>query len=119
MGQEQGQQLILCFSPLVDLQTHCRLGLLAHSISPLDQCVPLGLEEVLSWVTPAQLREFHVQRLVLPPDRPPDLAHSLEVVPQVFPEREEIRVAVLPHPSSAKEAALLVIHPTYRPHSVA
>ena len=73
----------------------------------------------MSWVTPVRLREFHVQRLVLPPDPPPDLGHSLEVVPQVFLEREEIRVAVLLLPSSAKEAPLLVIHQTYLPHLVA
>ena len=73
----------------------------------------------MSWVTLVQLREFHVQRLVLPPDPRPDLAHSLEAVHQVYLEREEIRVAVLLHPSSAKEAALLVIHQTYRPHLAA
>ena len=119
MGQELGQQLIPFFWPLADHQTRCRLGPPAHSISPLGQCVPLGLGEVLSLVTPVQLPEFHVQRLVLPLDLLPDLAHSLEVVPQVFLEREEIRVAVLLLPSSAKEAPLLVIHQMYRPHLVA
>ena len=118
MGQELGQQLILYFWPLVDPQTRCQLGPLAHSTSPLGQSVPPGLGEVLSWDTLVQLREFHVQHLDLPLDPPHDLARSLEVVLQAYLEREEIRVEVLLHPSSASEAQPLVIHQTCRPHLV-